>query len=474
MIKSPNYPQEYPSNKVCEWVITVPMGQQIQLNVLKFLMEKHSSCRFDGLEIRNGGTSSSPLIGKFCGTDDFNGTISFSNKLYLKFYSDASRNYEGFEIRWDGTSTGCGGVLTSSRGSIISPNYPESYGNNAQCAWRITVSAGSAIHIVFIDIDMESVASCRYDHLEVFDGRDVAGKSLGKFCTVDTDPIQLDTEDNHAFIKMRSDDTNQGRGFHLKYNIICKRNITGFNGVIESPNFPEKYPSGSDCLWIITVPQGNKIDIEFSHFELENGMIFGKDQSHVCNFDFVEISEPDNERQEPQKYCNHMPSKMTSKGSSVQIRFQTDNSGENSGFRMEWQINGCGGVLTRPSGVFSSPNYPNEYPINTHCHWTISMPPGYVIELTVYNFNMESSSNCRYDGLTISNTEDFSQVVTTFCHTQKEPVKLTSAGRNLYVKFFSDQSKTFKGFTASYNMIPISERLIEYPVLEMSKIYFFS
>uniref|UniRef100_A0A0P6JSL8 Putative fibrillin n=1 Tax=Aedes aegypti TaxID=7159 RepID=A0A0P6JSL8_AEDAE len=437
VIKSPNYPQDYPANKICEWVITVPIGQQIELNVKNFTMEKHTACRFDGLEIRNGGTSSAPLIGKFCGTDDFNGTISFSNRMYLKFYSDASRNYGGFYIEWDGTSTGCGGVLTSPRGSIISPNYPESYGNNAQCGWRITVSAGSAIHIVFIDIDMESVPNCRYDHLEVFDGRDVAGKSLGKFCTVDTDPIQLNTEDNHAFIKMRSDDTNQGRGFHLKYNILCKRNITGFGGVIESPNFPEKYPGGSECLWTISVPLGNKIDIEFSHFELENGMIFNSDKTHNV----------------PKKYCNHMPAKMTSKGSTVQIGFKSDTSGESFGFRLEWQLNGCGGALTRPFGSFNTPNYPNEYPINTHCLWTISVSPGSVIELTVSNFNMESSSNCRYDGLSISNSEDFSQVISTFCHTQKEPVKLTSAGHKLYVKFFSDQTYTYKGFTAYYKTV---------------------
>ncbi|XP_058456836.1 cubilin homolog [Malaya genurostris] len=454
VIKSPGFPQEYTANKICEWIITVPMGQQIRLNVRSFVMEKHSNCRFDGLEIRNGGASSSPLIGKYCGTDDFDGIISFSNKLYLKFYSDSSRNYAGFEIEWDGTATGCGGVLTSSKGSIVSPHYPEPYGNNAQCNWRISVSAGSAIHIVFTDLELESHVNCRYDYLEVFEGRDVAGKNLGRFCTADTDPVQLDTSTNHAFIRMRSDDTNQGRGFHLKYNILCKRNITGFGGVIESPNFPNKYPSSADCLWTISVPSGNKIDVEFSHFELENGMIFEKNNSHVCHFDYVEISEPNDDRSINQKYCNNMPTKLTSKGSTINVGFRTDNSGENVGFRLEWRLNGCGGVLIKPTGMFSSPNYPNEYPEDTQCFWTISMPLGYVIELTVFNFNMESSSSCRYDGLSVSNTKDFSQTITELCHSQKEPVKLTSAGHMLYVKFFSDSTYTYKGFTASYRMIP--------------------
>ncbi|KAL9700067.1 hypothetical protein quinque_003508 [Culex quinquefasciatus] len=453
VLKSPGSP-EYTSNKICEWVITVPPGQQIQLNVRKFVMEKHSACRFDGLEIRNGGTASSPLIGKYCGTDDFNGLISFSNKLYLKFYSDSSRNYEGFEIEWDGTATGCGGVLTSARGSIISPHYPEPYGNNALCSWRISVSAGSAIHIVFTDLELESHGLCRYDYLEIFDGRDAAGTSMGKYCTSETDPIQLDTTSNHAFMRMKSDDTNQGRGFHLKYQILCQRNITGYSGVIESPNFPDKYPVKADCLWTITVPPGNKIDLEFSHFDVENGMLFDKNNSHVCNFDYVEITEQIGEQPVSNKYCNHMPTKITSKGPSLQIGFRTDGSGENGGFRLEWQINGCGGILTKPGGTFSSPNYPREYPPDTQCLWKISMSPGTAIELMVNSFNMESSSNCRFDGLTISNTEDFSQVVTQLCHTQKEPVKLVSAGHTLYVKFFSDHSYTYKGFEASYRIVP--------------------
>ncbi|XP_055632024.1 cubilin homolog [Toxorhynchites rutilus septentrionalis] len=454
VLRSPGFPNEYTSEKVCEWIITVPMGQQIRLNVKSFIMEKHHNCIFDGLEIRNGGTASSPLIGKYCGTDDFNGLISFSNKLYLRFYSDRSRNYAGFEIEWDGTATGCGGVLNSHRGSIISPHYPEPYGTNAECSWRISISAGSSIHIVFTDLELESHSNCRYDYLEIYDGRDVSGKNLGRFCHIDTDPIQLNTESNHAYVLMRSDDTNQGRGFSLKYNILCKRNITGFEGVIESPNFPNKYPSTIDCLWTISVPPGNKIDIEFSHFELENNLLYENNKSHVCHFDYIDIIEPEDERSLSTRYCNQMPAKMTSKGSSVQIAFHTDASSEKSGFRLEWHINGCGGILTKPNGFFSSPNYPNEYPANTQCHWTLSMPPGYRIELAIYNFNMESSGQCRYDGLTISNTEDFQQVITTICHTQKDPIKLTSTGHMLYAKFFSDHTYTYKGFMATYTMIP--------------------
>ena len=57
IIRSPGKP-EYLSNKECEWTVTVPSGQQIELTFNYFEMEQHATCRFDGLEIRNGGNRS--------------------------------------------------------------------------------------------------------------------------------------------------------------------------------------------------------------------------------------------------------------------------------------------------------------------------------------------------------------------------------------------------------------------------------
>lgn len=54
VLRSPGRP-EYSPNKECEWTVTVPNGQQIELTFNYFDIEQHSTCRFDGLEIRNGG-----------------------------------------------------------------------------------------------------------------------------------------------------------------------------------------------------------------------------------------------------------------------------------------------------------------------------------------------------------------------------------------------------------------------------------
>ena len=60
---------------------------------------------------------------------------------------------------------GCGGTLTSYTGSITSPNYPQEYGRNADCYWKISVSQGSFIQLVITDIDLEGHRRCALDYI---------------------------------------------------------------------------------------------------------------------------------------------------------------------------------------------------------------------------------------------------------------------------------------------------------------------
>lgn len=252
-----------------------------------------------------------PLLGKFCGTDIPPPFKSMGNQLYFKFYSDSSRNGAGFELEWDGSSMGCGGITTAVKGSIISPNYPLSYAHNAQCEWRISVNEGSSIQIVFSDLDLEENAECKYDYLEIFDGSDASSRSFGKLCG--EHPMHIETTSNHALIRMNTDDSHAGRGFHLKYSTNCNRTIEADMGTIESPNFPLDYPNNIDCAWTIKVPLGNKVNMQFSHFFIENDNLYHNETNdHICKYDYVTIYDYDYEAKEKKTqtqktYCNKAP-----------------------------------------------------------------------------------------------------------------------------------------------------------------------
>ena len=51
-----------------------------------------------------------------------------------------------------------------------------------------------------------------------------------------------------------------------------------------------------------------------------------------------------------------------------------------------------------------SPNYPGQYPDNTHCEVNISAPqPSSRLSVAITNFDIENGDNCEYDYLHVAN-----------------------------------------------------------------------
>ncbi|XP_046744297.1 cubilin [Diprion similis] len=457
VLTSPNYPNRYPARRTCEWIITAPNRHQVVLNVTAFELETHRFCVHDYLEIRNGGLSTSPLIGKYCGTEIANQIIqSFSNKMYLKFVTDHSISRSGFKIEWDSNTVGCGGTLTNVAGSISSPNYPHPYTHNAVCIWQIKVAAGSHIQFMIVDIELEEQSNCYYDYIEIFEGPNSwRGKKLGKYCKSNI-PLVINTTTNTATIRFRSDFSYSGRGFHINYRTVCHKKLIDFRGVIESPNFPNNYPNHENCNWVIEAPKGNKLNITFSHFELEENY----DHSQ-CQYDYLTIKEGvDNT---PNRligtYCGsiHPPSKIVSTQSQVFLQFISDGSAPYNGFRLEWVVNGCGGVLNKPVGTITSPGYPEPYPANIECRWTIEVDYTHSIEVTFVDVNLETVQDCHFDKLTIyggANTEA-PILIDTCGMNSSHPNIFTSANNKMLIKFEADHNYQGTGFKITYRSVDI-------------------
>ncbi|KAJ6633725.1 Cubilin like, partial [Pseudolycoriella hygida] len=452
------WPNEYPTNKVCTWTLVAPTGQQIELLINSFELEERENCVFDYLELKNGGTLQSPLLGKYCGTTIPKIIRSYTNQLRIEFKSDSSRNFKGFDITWDSTISGCGGHINKlMRGSIHSPNYPNPYGINSQCDWRITVSKGSLVQLLFSDLEFEEHSDCYFDYIEIFDGRSSAAKSFGKYCSLAAVPSQILSTTNEVFVRMISDVNNQGRGFDLRFNSICTQEIHLHRGVIESPNFPNHYPDNLQCEWMVVAPVGNQIFVAFSQFEVEESTMEHVQTSDDCSFDYLEIIQKksgDKEFEQKQTYCKTMPKEFTSIGDVVVFKFQTDSSFASSGFHLEFEVQGCGDIFTHPTGNFTSPNYPNVYPHGVTCEWSIVALYGYVIELTINDLDIETTHEC-IDKLEVSSEKNFSHPLSTFCHNFNKPVIMTSHGNELFVKLSTDFSFNGKGFSAFYTTKPI-------------------
>lgn len=168
------------------------------------------------------------------------------------------------------------------------------------------------------------------------------------------------------------------------FAVECHNSLHGFYGVIESPNFPNKYEHAANCSWIIMAPIGNKINLTFSHFDLEGH----GDPNNSCQYDYLQIMEGEggSANSELGRFCGNvdLPMKISSTQHQVFINFITDSFIAYNGFRLEWAIHGCGELLTKPVGSFTSPGYPSGYPINIDCEWLIEVDYAHSIELTLH------------------------------------------------------------------------------------------
>lgn len=104
-IRSPGYPNKYPTDRQCSWVIYATDNQPIRIKVSDFNLEHHIDCNYDYLELRNGGSPRSPLIGKFCGDDAINTFSSSSDAVFIRFVSDSLSTHPGFSLTFDADNT---------------------------------------------------------------------------------------------------------------------------------------------------------------------------------------------------------------------------------------------------------------------------------------------------------------------------------------------------------------------------------
>jgi len=70
---SPNYPEKYPPEKKCSWKIEAPEGYFIQMKFIRFHLEKHSFCKYDSVEIKDGWDRKSPSLGLYCDQNPIQG-----------------------------------------------------------------------------------------------------------------------------------------------------------------------------------------------------------------------------------------------------------------------------------------------------------------------------------------------------------------------------------------------------------------
>lgn len=204
-LKSPGWPDNYNNGMDCTIILTAPHNHTISLFFHSFDIEDSSECRHDFLEVRNGSESSSPLLGKYCGTLLPDPIFSQNNELFLHFETDSTTSSHGYEIIWTSSPSGCGGTLEGDSGSFTSPGYPGTYPNNTHCEWTIIAPAERLVTISFYLISIDDPGDCVHNYLILYDGPDANSPSSGPYCGADTNIAPFVASSNQVFIKFHAE-----------------------------------------------------------------------------------------------------------------------------------------------------------------------------------------------------------------------------------------------------------------------------
>ncbi|XP_051564741.1 neuropilin-2b isoform X2 [Myxocyprinus asiaticus] len=109
VIESPGFPDKYPHNLECTFIIIVPTNMDVTLTFLTFDLENdplqgsEGECKYDWLEVWDGLPQVGPLIGRHCGTKIPAEIQSSTGILSLSFHTDMAVAKDGFSARYNMT-----------------------------------------------------------------------------------------------------------------------------------------------------------------------------------------------------------------------------------------------------------------------------------------------------------------------------------------------------------------------------------
>lgn len=439
IIETPNYPRDYAANQDCVWRLTVPHDYQIALKFHTFNVEKHARCLHDFVEVRDGNTARSQLIGRFCGNNLPPLLTTTTNHMYIRFKSDDSGMHTGFaatyvqqidecqlkkhdcqhncintvegyrcscrfgyELDVDAKSCSpvdCGGIIRAANGHISTPSFPHLYPANKVCIWKLITNASHRITLNFTHFDLEGSNivqdDCTYDSVTIdsivsksTENGNNKSKRLGVFCSNMLPPV-ITSDTNILRIKFKTDGTVQKTGFLVKFT--------------------------------------SSID----HCAINNGNC-----SHKCQ----------NTADTYRCQCSAGHILHANQKDCIPGRCKFD--------------------ISAPIGIVTSENYPNNYAKNSDCLWHFTTTPGHRILLQFLDFHTEFQPDCSNDFVRIYievdritrllNSQFLKSDTLTLnrlCGERMQPGVVRSPADGMFMHFISDDSVQKKGFRARHSTI---------------------
>uniref|UniRef100_A0AAX7T7I4 CUB and Sushi multiple domains 1 n=1 Tax=Astatotilapia calliptera TaxID=8154 RepID=A0AAX7T7I4_ASTCA len=443
VITSPNYPVQYENNAHCVWVITAMDAEKvIKLSFEEFDLERG----YDTLTVGDGGK-----IGDtrrvLTGSSVPDLIVSLSNQMWLHLQSDDTIGSAGFKAvyeeierggcgdpgvpafgrrsgdrfqhgdvltffcqaafelvgertitcqhnnQWSGNKPSCVFScffnFTAPSGTVLSPNYPEEYGNNLNCVWLIISEPGSRIHLLFSDFDLEP----QFDWLVVKDEGLSEPTTFGTFSGKDV-PSQIASNGHIMRLEFQSDHSNTGKGFNISYTTFGQNECHDPGVPVNGQRYGDQFQLGSSVA-----------------FRCDQGFIRTQGSDQVT--------------------CIIQDGNVV--WSAAVPRCEAP----------------CGGHLTAPTGVLLSPGWPSFYKDSLNCQWVIEAQADHAVKIHFDKFQTE----VNYDTLEIRDGPSASSLLIGEYHGTQAPHFLISTSNFLFLLFTTDNSRSATGFSIRYESV---------------------
>uniref|UniRef100_A0AAQ4S5S2 CUB and Sushi multiple domains 1 n=1 Tax=Gasterosteus aculeatus aculeatus TaxID=481459 RepID=A0AAQ4S5S2_GASAC len=446
VITSPNYPVQYENNAHCVWVITaMESGKVIKLSFEEFDLERG----YDTLTVGDGGKigDTRRVLYVLTGSSVPDLIVSLSNQMWLHLQSDDTIGSAGFKAvyeeidrggcgdpgvpafgrrsgdrfqhgdvltffcqsafelvgektitcqhnnQWSGNKPSCIFScffnFTAPSGTVLSPNYPEEYGNNLNCVWLIISEPGSRIHLLFADFDLEP----QFDWLVIKDEGLSEPTTFGTFSGKDV-PSQIASNGHIMRLEFQSDHSNTGKGFNISYTTFGQNECHDPGVPVNGQRYGDQFQLGSSVA-----------------FRCDQGFIRTQGSDQVT--------------------CIIQDGNVV--WSAAVPRCEAP----------------CGGHLTAPTGVLLSPGWPSFYKDSLNCQWVIEAQPDHAVKIHFDRFQTE----VNYDTLEIRDGPSVSSPLVGEYHGTQAPHFLISTSNVLFLLFTTDNSRSAAGFSIRYESV---------------------
>ncbi|XP_030646312.1 neuropilin and tolloid-like protein 2 [Chanos chanos] len=232
---SPNYPNTYPPNQECVYILEAFPRKRIELIFDEvYSLEPSFECRFDNIEVRDGPFGFSPLINRFCGPTSPSVVTSSGRFMWIKFTSDEELEGQGFRVEYRFTADpdfhlhvggllnpipdcqfelgGADGVIRS--GQVEEANKVRS-DEAVDCIWTIRAPPNSKIYLRFLEYQMENSNECKKNFVAVYDGSSAIEDLKAKFCSTVANDIMLDN--GVGVVRMWADESSRLSRFRMLF-----------------------------------------------------------------------------------------------------------------------------------------------------------------------------------------------------------------------------------------------------------------